>query len=255
MSAALLRLVVAAARLWTWLYTLPLANPDRDRRRREIHSDLWEFVTDRRGSAHVQTAAHIAVRCLIGIPDDLSWAVERLATRAHPPHAATVVRAAVFAIGTATVALAAGTTPLDPESALKVTVESAGWTRDSSPAPPRRAALAPTIVVTLTNTSARSTPALQVNAVFLRASDRDPRERGLGTAYAPIVGWRGLAPSEASRRLLLQGEGLYVLDAKSGKRVALPIERVDPAHVRLFVHHEGRWTLLGDFDIPARPLP
>ncbi len=255
MTAALLRVAVIGARAWTWLYTLPLADGDRERRRREIHSDLWEFTSDRRGAAPARSAAHVALRCLIGIPDDVLWACERLATRVRPPHLATVLRLAIFAAGTATVALAAGTPPLDPAATLSVTIERAGWMRDASPAPKPRAALAPTIVLRLTNVGARPTPALQVNAVFLRAGEDAQPARGLGTAYAPVVGWRGLEPGTSSRRLLLQGEGLYVLDATSGRRVALPIDRVDPAHVRLFVRHDGGWTLLGDFDIPARPMP
>src|SRR5205814_6944858 len=51
---------------------------DRDRRRDEIESDLWEFHEDtrRRGASPATIAVHMLARLLFGIPHDLLWRIE-----------------------------------------------------------------------------------------------------------------------------------------------------------------------------------
>ncbi len=59
---------------WVGLYTLGLDTDARGERRDEIASDLWEQAHD---SPARQTALAILLRCLLGIPADLSWRVEQ----------------------------------------------------------------------------------------------------------------------------------------------------------------------------------
>jgi len=109
--------------------------------------------------------------------------------------------------------------------------------------------LAPAVSFTLTNVGDRATGAIQVNAVFYRTA---PNHRELGTAFSTAVGWRGLAPGASSRRVALHAN----VSARASLRPAATLTlaaRVEPT-VRLFVHHEGRWTMLGDYPIRAQLL-
>jgi hypothetical protein len=74
----LLYCAIGLVREWTRFYTLQMAAPDRDRRRDEIESDLWEFHEDarRRGYPPAAIALHMLARLAAGIPDDLRWRVE-----------------------------------------------------------------------------------------------------------------------------------------------------------------------------------
>ena len=245
------RIFAAAAgltRAWTWLYTLPLEPVDRDGRRREIASDLWECAAET--GPTLTAAVQTLVRALLGVPDDLLWIAERLSARRHVLRPLAILRVAIGVVGAATVALAAGGPTLDPAQSLKVDVESAGWVEDVKGS----SAFAPAIAFTLTNIGGQGTSAVAVNAVFHRADDEDGMF-GLGTAFAPAVGWRGLAAGTTGPRLLLRGMPLYVVDALTARAVAVPLDRLDEVHVRLFAHHRGRWTLLGDFRVPAQRMP
>ena len=74
--------IVGAASLvrrWTWLYTCGLPAAVRDARRAEIESDLWEFFHDSDRPASVSAMAHLVVRLLRGVPDDVSWCAEHVA--------------------------------------------------------------------------------------------------------------------------------------------------------------------------------
>ena len=66
-------------RWWVWLYTLGLAPEPREERRAELASDLWEQGAAARaaGVPEARTAPVILARCLLGIPSDLTWRVER----------------------------------------------------------------------------------------------------------------------------------------------------------------------------------
>ena len=76
--------IVGAASLvrsWTWLYTCGLPAAVRDARRAEIESDLWEFFHDPARVESAGSAAHLVVRLLRGVPDDLIWCAEHVAAR------------------------------------------------------------------------------------------------------------------------------------------------------------------------------
>jgi uncharacterized membrane protein YhaH (DUF805 family) len=62
-------------RAWTKLYTAGLPPRDRDARRAEIESDLWEHAgSGRRASAkRAPLGGQILARCLLGVGADLSW--------------------------------------------------------------------------------------------------------------------------------------------------------------------------------------
>ena len=235
----------AIVRLWTWLYTLPLDVTARHDRRREIESDLWEFRTDREREAPLASAAHLIVRAALGVPDDLFWACEQLSVDFDLPRVSTVVRFSTLVIAAATVVVSASGPSLDAARAVKVNVDAAGWLTDTDA--DSTSAVAPAFAFTLTNISNRPTAALQVNAVFYRGSAKDAR---FGTAFAPVVGWRGLGPGMTSARVVLRGQGWRI----AGREPAQRRPSVGEASVKLFLQHEGRWTLLGNFAIPARRL-
>lgn len=236
----------AIARAWTWLYTLPLEPVERHGRRLEIASDLWESEADGPTAA---TAAHVVVRTILGVLDDLLWTIDRACAGRLTPHPLTIVRAVIAVAAMATVVVSASGPTVDPARALRVTLESAGWVRDTDNA---RGGFAPAIVFALTNVGERRTAALEANVVFHRVDAGG--ELGLGTAFAPVVGWRGLDARTTTRRVLLSGQPVYVINASTARPVAVPLEHLDEVQARLFVHHEGRWTLLGDFTVPARRL-
>jgi hypothetical protein len=64
---------------WTRLYTAGLDPADRDARRAEITSDLWEQARALEDAGDNRMAATVAIgaRWLLGIPDDLLWRAER----------------------------------------------------------------------------------------------------------------------------------------------------------------------------------
>jgi len=64
---------------WVRLYTAGLDPVDRDERRAEIASDLWEQARALEDASANRQAAAVAIgaRWLLGIPDDLLWRTER----------------------------------------------------------------------------------------------------------------------------------------------------------------------------------
>lgn len=102
----LLFCAIGTVRGWTRFYTLHMDPPDRDRRRDEIESDLWEFHEDarRRGCSPAALALHMLARLAAGIPDDVQWRVEYEGEAGMSPRRSTWMTAA--AIG-ATVCIAA----------------------------------------------------------------------------------------------------------------------------------------------------
>jgi hypothetical protein len=90
MTSLLLASAVWLTRMWTRAYTWGMHPLERDARREEIESDLWESQHDEANSdAHI--AGHVIVRLLGGLFDDIRWRAE------HPSLAS--VRALVV-IGT-----------------------------------------------------------------------------------------------------------------------------------------------------------
>jgi hypothetical protein len=94
-----LRGAIAAVRAWTTLYTSGLPSGQRDARRDEIDSDLWESVNDTALDRRT-LALQIVARLVVGIPDDLGWRSEHAAGAAawRWRIALTVAAAAVLAL-------------------------------------------------------------------------------------------------------------------------------------------------------------
>jgi len=70
------RVVAALVRGWTSVYTVGLTKEDRERRRQEIESDLWESLNDP-GSRGLPVPLAMLARLVAGIPDDIGWRVEQ----------------------------------------------------------------------------------------------------------------------------------------------------------------------------------
>ncbi len=60
---------------WVRIYTIGLRDDDRDSRRAEIESDLWEQQRDAApaGPSRIATAAHMVARWALGAPADVLW--------------------------------------------------------------------------------------------------------------------------------------------------------------------------------------
>ena len=99
MNDLALRGAVAAVRAWTRVYTFGLPEEQRDARREEIDSDLWESVNDRRSDRRT-LALQIVARLIAGMPDDLGWRSEQAAVASawRWRVGLTVVVATVFAL-------------------------------------------------------------------------------------------------------------------------------------------------------------
>jgi hypothetical protein len=175
------------------------------------------------------------------------WTCEQLSSDFDPQRLSTILRFSAVVVAAATVAVSASGPTLDAARALRVDIDAAGWLTDTGA---DTLTVAPALVFTLTNISDQPTAALQANAVFHRGSADDR----LGNAFAPVVGWRGLAPRTTSNRIVLRGQGWRIAGREPTLRAPLPQRSLDEASVKLFVQHEGRWTLLGHFAIPARRL-
>lgn len=63
---------------WTRFYTLQMDRAERDQRRAEIESDLWEFHEDarHRGESPEILAVHMLARLVLGVRADLLWRVD-----------------------------------------------------------------------------------------------------------------------------------------------------------------------------------
>ncbi len=97
MSAALSVIAVTVVRAWTSIYTLGTPGFVRDGRRREIESDLWEQQRDLAGESEARIAAHLILRLLAGLSDDLQWRVEHRG-ELDPLRARALVAAAVATV-------------------------------------------------------------------------------------------------------------------------------------------------------------
>jgi hypothetical protein len=81
MTPILTRVVVAAVRGWTRIYTWRMDPSIRDSRRAEIDSDLWECQAAE--DAGLALSLHIAFRLVGGIFHDLCWRVEIMSASSH----------------------------------------------------------------------------------------------------------------------------------------------------------------------------
>jgi hypothetical protein len=82
-SAFALPVAISVVRIWVRLYTFGLPQEIRDRRRREMESELSEHVRDDRAAGYrpVDTALHILARCVRGAPADIWWSAAEHWTR------------------------------------------------------------------------------------------------------------------------------------------------------------------------------
>ena len=96
--SAWLTCAIGIVRAWTRLYTLHVDAADRDRRRGEIDSDLWEFHEDarRHGASPAAIAVCMIVRVLFGVADDVLWRIEYEQDAAMTPRRSTWMTAAAI---------------------------------------------------------------------------------------------------------------------------------------------------------------
>jgi hypothetical protein len=239
----------AGVRAWTWLYTLPLERGARRARQAEIESDLWDFRhDDAYADGDFATAVHILVGALLAMPDDVLWICDRRPRHARRPHLSLVLRCAIVGGAASSLVVSASGPAVDVASVVRVNVVSAGWMPVAASG--TGSTLAPALAFTLTNTGERPTGALQVNAVFYSAG---ARRTGMGAAFSPIVGWRGLTPGATSGGIVVRGQGQLLVDTTTLTPHAPPASLgVGESRVALLVQHEGNWTRLADFPIPPR---
>jgi hypothetical protein len=93
---ALLRLSVAAVRVWTRAYTWRMPRSVREARIAEIESDLWECQSDEAPGRALPM--QIIARLALGIFDDVRWRVENGSRGSHVAR-----RAIAFSVGSAAV--------------------------------------------------------------------------------------------------------------------------------------------------------
>jgi hypothetical protein len=91
MNAPLSSITAALIRTWTWIYTHHTPAFVRDGRRQEIESDLWEYRRDHQGEPDARIAAHILLRLVLGVADDLQWHIEHRAALDHPRRVVTAI--------------------------------------------------------------------------------------------------------------------------------------------------------------------
>ncbi len=110
---------ILIVRAWTRTYTAGMDPGARDARRAEIESDLWEFHEDarRRGASPLGIAAHMLLRLVLGIRNDLFWRAEH----ARVPHR--IFREALWATAVASIVfvwwLASSLQALEPPPSLR----------------------------------------------------------------------------------------------------------------------------------------
>jgi hypothetical protein len=97
MSATLSVIAATLVRAWTWMYTFGTPGFVREGRRREIESDLWEQQRDLAGESDAHVAAHLLLRLLAGLADDLQWRLEHRGAM-DPLRARALVAAAVATV-------------------------------------------------------------------------------------------------------------------------------------------------------------
>jgi hypothetical protein len=240
-------LAARVVRAWTWLYTLPAETFARDRRRREIESDVWESLRDRSPDG-ASSAVQLLARAALGVPDDLLWTCEQLNGRVRVARPSIALRIAIAGAAASSLAVSASAPPIDILHALRVTIDRAAIARDADVAAPQGIPFA----FTVTNVGDHPTSAVQVNAIFHTVSGL-----GLGSAFVTAVGWRGLPAGATSARVLVRSgprsAGWYPEPWAGGQAFARRAADDDAVHVKLFARHQGRWTLLGDFPVPPAP--
>lgn len=98
MTSPLLTSAVWLTRMWTRAYTWGMHPLDRDSRRAEIESDLWESQHDE-AESDTHIARHVLTRLVGGLADDVRWRVE------HPSRGSVRALAAIGTTGLIAAAL------------------------------------------------------------------------------------------------------------------------------------------------------
>ena len=124
-----MNLAAALVRAWTFVYTWGLPAGERQARRDEIASDLWDC---RHGDpAARSTALTMLGRLLRGVPDDLSWRWECAPTQSL------VFACGAAILGTAAIAILALIVWAGSAQMMPRPMPLEGWTRfDRPPGPP-----------------------------------------------------------------------------------------------------------------------
>ncbi len=243
MTRALLTLAAAAVRGWTWLYTLPLDGAAQHARRAEVASDLWEFQHDPTlDDDQVRSALCMLLRAVLGVPDDLLWCCEQLPDHPRAIRPFAVIRVVVLITAASGLVVSANRRPLDVAHTLRVNVASTGWVAVST----RQTGdvIVPAVAFTLTNLADRATSALQVNALFYGGP---ANQDGWGGTFVSVVGGHGLNPGATSRAIVVSAQGGNGRDdAGVARRLTILHITIPESRVKLFVRHEGHWTLLAD---------
>jgi hypothetical protein len=126
------RAAIAIVRAWTWLYTWGLPRADRERRRLEIESDLWESGSDE--EVRPSLVAPIIARLLLGIPDDVRWRIE--STELPPSRRHTVATAVTAAVLLTLVVVGAAALRVDPPQPPEAPEIAWRHRRQPAPTPP-----------------------------------------------------------------------------------------------------------------------
>jgi hypothetical protein len=71
-----MRIVMAAVRVWTRVYTWRLPEPVRERRRAEIECDIWESQHDTQAGRG--RGFQLIARLVLGVVDDVQWRAEQI---------------------------------------------------------------------------------------------------------------------------------------------------------------------------------
>jgi hypothetical protein len=91
----------ALVRTWTRLYTWRVPPAVRDARRAEIESDLWEFEHDPARPDDGTVAAHILLRWLAGVPDDVCWRRDHRTPADRPARVAMILAVVAIVLASA----------------------------------------------------------------------------------------------------------------------------------------------------------
>ena len=79
----MMKLAIGLTRTWVRLYTKGLPPEQREARRAEIDSDLWEqgYDGEANGNDPQETGLQVLLRLLAGVPEDLTWRLEQVGAR------------------------------------------------------------------------------------------------------------------------------------------------------------------------------
>jgi uncharacterized protein (TIGR03435 family) len=198
MNALALRLAAGCVRAWTRLYTWRMPPVFRDIRRAEIESDLWEFQSDAADDATLDSALHVLLRLVIGIPDDVGWRLEHstvagTATQESIALTARLAGAAFFiaALWIIDVDAHRQRPPLAVESAPAVVRHPAAFEQDTDGIRTMRAGIVAAVGVSMTSQLApQSAPIAASDPAFEVASVKPNRSGDAGWRLDPQPGGR-----------------------------------------------------------------